>query len=112
MKTSYSTKTTLFEPISITIDEVEYALGKITPGIILEALKWQEKAEAGDIQASIQQLSILTGAPAKIINQLDVREIKEALLETSAKITEARRKSTAAVPKAGAPETGESNEKN
>uniref|UniRef100_A0A6M3LXM2 Uncharacterized protein n=1 Tax=viral metagenome TaxID=1070528 RepID=A0A6M3LXM2_9ZZZZ len=112
MKTNYSTKKTLFEPVSITIDEAEYALDKITPGIILEALKWQKRAEEGDIQASIQQLSILTGAPAKTLNQLDVREIKEALLETSAKITEARRKSTAAVPKEGEPDGAEAKEKN
>jgi len=112
MKTAYYTKTTLFEPISITIDDQDYALEKITPPIILEALKWQKAAEDGDIVASIKQLSILTGAPIEVLNGLDIREVKEALLETSAKITDARRKSTAAVPKLNEQKGKEDAEKN
>jgi len=112
MKTNYNSKTTLFEAISITIDGQEYALEKVTPPIILEALKYQQAAEDGDIAASIQQLSILTGAPIEAINTLDIREVKEALVLVSGQITKAKRKSTAAVPATDKPDENEGEEKN
>lgn len=84
-----STKTSLFKPVEIEVDEKVFSLPMITPALIDEVSKHQEKAEAGDMRATCMQLHLLTGVPVKLAMRLDVRDLEKMMKYVSAKIFKA-----------------------
>lgn len=81
-----NTKKSLFKPIEIELDGQVYVVDRITPAKLEEVTAFEDDARRGDLSALVKQFSSLTGTPVKKLNQVDVRDLAEALKQLTALI--------------------------
>jgi len=86
-----STKKSLYPPIEIVIDGVTYFKEVIPPQVLDEVEKYEETANKGDINAVMNQLQLLTNAPAKVLKTCDVRDLQEMMSFISTKLFNPKR---------------------
>lgn len=75
-----STKKSLFDPIEIEIDGKTYFSKKLCRALFDELKKHEEEALKGNIEALYEQVNVIFGIDASVLENLDIREI-EAMID-------------------------------
>ena len=70
-----STKKSLYKPLLIKVDGVEYKSGMITADLFETIDKLDKKAKKGDITAIAKQLKLIFGVPMEIAKKVDLRDM-------------------------------------
>lgn len=81
-----STKTSIYKPIIIEVDGKVFEVNRITPSLLQQIQKQEKAATAGNVIALVEQFKLLTGVEEKIIMEIDIRDLTQALTNITAQI--------------------------
>ena len=74
-----STKTSVYDPIEIEIDGNVYRVKSLSNAVFKKMNDFEPRARRGNMDALYSQVKILLDAPEKLIDNLDVRDVRKII---------------------------------
>jgi len=75
----FSTKGAMHKPITFEVDGKTYEVTRLNRALFEKAQKLEAEVAKGKVGALYEQLALLTTAPAAVLGEMDIRDVRDLL---------------------------------